>query len=110
MYLGGFRPAEAVGLSEPDLTFPDSGWGTALLHRTRPSVGKQWTDPGQSHDDRGLKNRPTEDVRRVPVPPQFVSILRERVLVHLLLPGLAGSSAPGPAAGSRGYSPVSRTT
>ncbi len=66
-YFGGFRPAEAVGLAESDLTLPDSGWGTALLHRTRPSVGKQWTDSGESHDDRGLKNRPTEDVRRVPV-------------------------------------------
>ncbi|MFE1908588.1 tyrosine-type recombinase/integrase [Streptomyces gardneri] len=79
MYFGGFRPAEVVGLTEPDLTLPESGWGTALLHRTRPSVGKQWTDSGESHDDRGLKNRPTEDVRRVPIPPQLVSIFREHI-------------------------------
>ncbi|MFG2774504.1 tyrosine-type recombinase/integrase [Streptomyces sp. NPDC048350] len=79
MYFGGFRPAEVVGLAEPDLTLPASGWGTALLHRTRPSVGKQWTDSGESHDDRGLKNRPNEDVRRVPVPPQLVSIFREHI-------------------------------
>ncbi|MEU3604815.1 tyrosine-type recombinase/integrase [Streptomyces sp. NPDC035033] len=79
MYFGGFRPAEAVGLTEQDLTLPESGWGTALLHRTRPSVGKQWTDSGESHDDRGLKNRPTEDVRRVPIPPQLVRIFREHV-------------------------------
>ncbi|MER5727093.1 tyrosine-type recombinase/integrase [Streptomyces sp. NPDC002138] len=79
MYFGGFRPAEVVGLAEADLTLPESGWGSVLLHRTRPSVGKQWTDSGESHDDRGLKNRPTEDVRRVPLPPQLVTILREHL-------------------------------
>ncbi|MEV4947288.1 site-specific integrase, partial [Streptomyces sp. NPDC053755] len=79
MYFGGLRPAEAVGLAESDLSLPLSGWGSALLHRTRPSVGKQWTDTGESHDDRGLKNRPAEDVRRVPIPPQLVSIFREHI-------------------------------
>ncbi|MFF3320765.1 tyrosine-type recombinase/integrase [Streptomyces sp. NPDC002889] len=79
MYFGGFRPAEVVGLAEPDLTLPASGWGSALLHRTRPSVGKQWTDSGASHDDRGLKNRSNEDVRRVPIPPQLVVIFREHI-------------------------------
>lgn len=79
MYFGGFRPAEVVGLVESDLTLPASGWGSALLHRTRPSVGKQWTDTGESRDDRGLKNRPTEDVRRVPIPPQLVAILRGHI-------------------------------
>lgn len=103
MDFGGFRPAEAVGLAEPDLTLPDSGGGTALLHRTRPSVGKQWTDSGQSHDDRGLKNRPTEDVRRVPIPPQFVSILRE----HL---DTFGTAADGRLFASEGGGVVSSST
>ncbi|MFF2366285.1 tyrosine-type recombinase/integrase [Streptomyces sp. NPDC058122] len=79
MYFAGLRPAEAIGLAEADLTLPEQGWGAALLHRTRPSVGKQWTDSGESHDDRGLKNRPAEDVRRVPIPPQLVVILREQL-------------------------------
>ncbi|MFC9673878.1 tyrosine-type recombinase/integrase [Streptomyces sp. NPDC056949] len=79
MYFAGLRPAEAVGLAEPDLTLPEQGWGTVVLHRTRPSVGKQWTDSGESHDDRGLKNRPAEDVRRVPIPPRLVSVLREHL-------------------------------
>ncbi|MEU1622013.1 site-specific integrase [Streptomyces sp. NPDC005722] len=79
MYFGGLRPAEAVGLAETDLTLPATGWGSALLHRTRPSVGKLWTDSGESHDDRGLKNRPAEDVRRVPIPPQLVAIFREHI-------------------------------
>ncbi|MET8961340.1 site-specific integrase [Streptomyces sp. NPDC004074] len=79
MYFGGLRPAEAVGLAAADLSLPGSGWGSALLHRTRPSVGKQWTDTGETHDDRGLKNRPNEDVRRVPIPPQLVTALREHL-------------------------------
>ncbi|WP_326842328.1 tyrosine-type recombinase/integrase [Streptomyces sp. NBC_01558] len=79
MYFAGLRPAEAVGLAAADLRLPEQGWGTALLHRTRPSVGKQWTDSGESHDDRGLKNRPAEDVRRVPIPPQLVAILSEHL-------------------------------
>ncbi|GAA3260549.1 hypothetical protein GCM10010469_27060 [Streptomyces labedae] len=79
MYFGGLRPAEAVGLAETDLNLPGQGWGSALLHRTRPSVGKQWTDSGETHDDRGLKNRPTEDVRRVPIPPHLVAVLREHL-------------------------------
>jgi integrase len=79
MYFAGLRPAEAVGLAEGDLTLPEQGWGTVLLHRTRPSVGKQWTDSGESHDDRGLKNRPSEDVRRVPIPPSLVVMLREHL-------------------------------
>ncbi|MFJ8425318.1 tyrosine-type recombinase/integrase [Streptomyces sp. NPDC094021] len=78
MYFGGLRPAEAVGLVETDLILPERGWGSAL-HRTRPSVGKQWTESGETHDDRGLKNRPTEDVRRVPIPPHLVAVLREHL-------------------------------
>lgn len=79
MYFAGLRPAKAIGLAEADLTLPEQGWGTVLLHRTRPSVGKQWTDSGESHDGRGLKNRPAEDVRRVPIPPQLVAILSEHL-------------------------------
>ncbi|MEU5480694.1 tyrosine-type recombinase/integrase [Streptomyces mirabilis] len=79
MYYGAFRPAEAVALTEADLKLPEQGWGTALLNRTRPSVGKQWTDSGETHDDRGLKNRPAEEVRLVPIPPQLVVILKQHL-------------------------------
>jgi integrase len=79
MYYGALRPAEAVGLTDADLKLPEVGWGTVLLNRTRPSVGKQWTDSGETHDDRGLKNRPAEEVRLVPVPPQLVTILRQHL-------------------------------
>ncbi|MFG3091906.1 tyrosine-type recombinase/integrase [Streptomyces antibioticus] len=79
MYYGAFRPAEVVGVTEADLKLPEAGWGTALLHRTRPTAGKQWTDSGETHDDRGLKNRPAEEVRPVPIPPQLVAILRQHL-------------------------------
>ncbi|CAL9311981.1 Tyrosine recombinase XerC [Streptomyces sp. SudanB91_2054] len=79
MYYGALRPAEAVGLTNADLKLPEAGWGTLLLNRTRPSVGKQWTDSGETHDDRGLKNRPSEEVRLVPVPPQLVTLLRQHL-------------------------------
>ncbi|MEU5667861.1 tyrosine-type recombinase/integrase [Streptomyces longwoodensis] len=79
MYYGALRPAEAVGLTKADLKLPETGWGTLLLNRTRPSVGKQWTDSGETHDDRGLKNRPAEEVRLVPVPPQLVTLLRQHL-------------------------------
>ncbi|UXY37839.1 tyrosine-type recombinase/integrase [Streptomyces albidocamelliae] len=79
MYYGALRPAEAVGLTDADVKLPKTGWGTVLLNRTRPSVGKQWTDSGETHDDRGLKNRPAEEVRIVPIPPQLVAILRQHL-------------------------------
>ncbi|MEU7208153.1 hypothetical protein AB0B06_07080 [Streptomyces sp. NPDC044989] len=79
MYFGGLWPAEAVGLAETYLYLPVQGWGSALLHLTRPSFGKQWTDSGETHNDRGLKNRPTEDVRRVPIPSHLVAVLREHL-------------------------------
>ncbi|MBL3666615.1 tyrosine-type recombinase/integrase [Streptomyces sp. M2CJ-2] len=79
MYYGALRPAEAVGLTDADLKLPEVGWGTVLLNRTRPSAGKQWTDSGETHDDRGLKNRPAEEVRLVPIPPQLVVILRRHL-------------------------------
>ncbi|MGW0409882.1 tyrosine-type recombinase/integrase [Streptomyces collinus] len=79
MYYGAFRPAEVVALTEADLKLPERGWGTALLNRTRPNAGKQWTDSGETHDDRGLKNRPAEEVRLVPIPPQLVVILKQHL-------------------------------
>lgn len=82
MYYAGLRPAEAIGLSENDCTLPGRGWGSATLHRTRPSVGKRWTDSGEVHDDRGLKNRDVKDTRVVPLPPRLVVILKESIRTH----------------------------
>ncbi|GAA3614368.1 tyrosine-type recombinase/integrase [Nonomuraea rosea] len=76
LYFAGLRPAEAIGLRESDCHLPDDGWGLLTLEVTRPSSGKQWTDSGTVHDQRGLKQREEREVRPVPIPPELVRILR----------------------------------
>lgn len=75
-YYAGTRPAEAVNLRRADCKLPESGWGELTLQATRPTAGKTWTDNGQAHDERGLKQRADKDTRHVPIPPQLVAILR----------------------------------
>ncbi|WP_436773178.1 tyrosine-type recombinase/integrase [Yinghuangia sp. YIM S09857] len=79
MYYAGTRPAEAVGLRRQDCELPATGWGLITLHRTRPTVGKLWTDSGESHDNRGLKQRGEKDTRPVPIPPLLVRMLRQHI-------------------------------
>ena len=79
LYYAGTRPAEAVNLTRADCVLPESGWGTLTLHTTRPTAGKAWTDSGEAHDRRGLKQRADKDTRPVPIPPQLVAILTEHV-------------------------------
>ncbi|WP_436788579.1 tyrosine-type recombinase/integrase [Yinghuangia sp. YIM S10712] len=79
MYYAGTRPAEAVGLRRQDCELPENGWGMITLHRTRPTVGKLWTDTGTSHDDRGLKQRSERETRPVPIPPVLVRILQDHI-------------------------------
>ncbi|WP_284575593.1 tyrosine-type recombinase/integrase [Streptomyces sp. 2P-4] len=75
MYYAGLRPAEAVAVTLPDCDLPAAGWGSVVLHATRPSVGKKGTDSGRNHDLRGLKSRPPV----VPLPPELVRLWRESV-------------------------------
>jgi integrase len=82
MYYAGLRPEEAVAVTLPDCTLPETGWGRLVLHRTRPQAGKKWTDSGEVHDERGLKNRPPGEVRIVPLPPPLVAIWRDSVQTH----------------------------
>ncbi|MEV4183575.1 tyrosine-type recombinase/integrase [Streptosporangium canum] len=79
LYFAGTRPAEAVGLRESDCQLPERGWGLLTLAQTRPSSGKHWTDNGQVHDQRGLKQRDERAVREVPIPPDLVAILRTHI-------------------------------
>ncbi|MET9239816.1 tyrosine-type recombinase/integrase [Nonomuraea sp. NPDC003709] len=79
LYFAGLRPAEAVGLRKTDCHLPEEGWGLLTLEITRPSSGKQWTDSGTVHDQRGLKQREERDVRPVPIPPELVHILRSHL-------------------------------
>jgi integrase len=76
MYFAALRPAEAVNLHRGDCDLPETGWGRIYLSRTAPEVGKRYTDSGDLHDHKGLKHRPADEVRPVPIPPELVVILR----------------------------------
>ncbi|WP_236003640.1 site-specific integrase [Nonomuraea antri] len=78
LYFAGLRPEEAVKLHETNLTLPtDEGmWGEIHLTRAAPHAGKEWTDSGNSRDDRGLKHRAEGESRPVPCTPELVTILR----------------------------------
>ncbi|WP_244190426.1 tyrosine-type recombinase/integrase [Streptomyces caeruleatus] len=79
MYYAGLRPAEAVGVSLPNCVLPAEGWGQVTVHRTLPQAGKRWTDSKRAHDERGLKSRPADDTRPVPLPPELVALWRESI-------------------------------
>src|SRR5262249_20250221 len=51
-----------------------------ILAKTLPITAKKWTDEGQLHDSRGLKQRDANAVRPVPVLPRLVRILRSQVV------------------------------
>jgi integrase len=79
LYYAALRPGEALGLRLADCTLPGTGWGRIELAETRPSAGKTWTDSGEAHDRRGLKQREKGEVRVVPIPPPLVRLLQEHV-------------------------------
>lgn len=60
----------------PDCVLPAEGSGQAVLHRL-PQAGTQWTDTERVHDERGLKDRPPNATRVVPLPPELVVLWRE---------------------------------
>jgi integrase len=107
LYYAGLRPAEAVALRESDCALPEEGWGTLTLARSLPVTTNKWTDHGERHDPRGLKQRDANAVRVVPIPPWLVTILREHVATYAPQPTAAssatnavGSSARQPTQGS----------
>jgi integrase len=79
LYFAGIRPAEALGLRAQDCHLPATRWGELTLVKSRPQTNKRWTDDGTTHQERGLKHRADIDTRRVPIPPELVTILREHL-------------------------------
>lgn len=79
MYYAGLRPGEAVALRKQDCHLPATGWGTLTLETSRPQTGKRWTDSGEAHDKRGLKQRADKETREVPIPPELVRILLDHI-------------------------------
>ncbi|MFG2002085.1 tyrosine-type recombinase/integrase [Spirillospora sp. NPDC048911] len=79
VYYAMMRPGEVVSLRETDCELPATGWGRLRLAGSKPSVGTEWTDSGEYHDDRGLKGRNRKATRPVPIPPELVRILRDHI-------------------------------
>ncbi|MFF4231536.1 tyrosine-type recombinase/integrase [Streptomyces sp. NPDC001820] len=76
------RPGEIVGLLATDVYLPRRGWGKVWMRESRPRAGRPWTDSGEAHDQKGLKHRSRKAVRAVPIPPQFVAMLRWHITVY----------------------------
>ncbi|PRX61461.1 hypothetical protein B0I32_115318 [Nonomuraea fuscirosea] len=72
-------PAEAMALRREDCGLPAIGCGRFLIDVSRPEVNRQWTDTGDTHEERGLKHRGRDDVRPVRIPPTLVKILRQHI-------------------------------
>ncbi|MFJ2645960.1 tyrosine-type recombinase/integrase [Streptomyces sp. NPDC087420] len=79
MYYAAMRPEEVSVLSLDQCTLPAVGWGRVDLSGARPQVGSGWTDDGKPYEERGLKHRARKTVRRVPIPPVLVVLLREHI-------------------------------
>lgn len=76
LYFGGTRPSEAADLRADDARLPAAGWGELALSGTSPYAGSLWTDSGDPRERRELKRRARKTVRPVPIPPEFVQMLR----------------------------------
>src|SRR6476660_7470282 len=79
MYFAALRPGEVKALRKDGCYIPATGWGRLTLSTSRPQSNRRWTDSGEAFDDRGLKHRPENDTRSVPIPPELVTILREHI-------------------------------
>src|SRR5215475_4885866 len=71
LYYAGLRPSEAVALRSHNCVLPQSG--RLDLTTSEPRAGQSWTNKAGARDERGLKHRPTDEMRRVPIPPVLVS-------------------------------------
>ena len=109
MYYAALRPAEAVNLRQSDCELPAFGWGRVYLSQTTPEVGKRYTDSGHLHDVKGLKHRPDDEVRLVPIPPELAEILRWHIAEFGIAPdGRLFRQPNGGVVGSSTYSQVWR--
>jgi integrase len=79
MYYGMLRPSEAVSLLASECELPAEGWGLLEFREVRSAAGREWTDDGEVHEARKPKGGPRNAVRRVPIPPALVRLLREHV-------------------------------
>lgn len=79
MYHAAMRPAEVIHLRLHQCHLPPAGWGKLILSGGVVTVGKEWTDSGAAHELHSLKRRALTATRPVPIPPQFVHVLRAHI-------------------------------
>jgi integrase len=79
MYYGMLRPSEAVSLMLDECKLPDQSWGLLEFSEIRSAAGREWTDDGEVHEARSPKGGPRNAIRRVPIPPVLVQMIREHV-------------------------------
>jgi integrase len=77
--MAGMRPSEAIGLRSSDLVPPKTGRGLARLTGATTSPGQRCSNNGEVLEHKGLKQRPRDAVREVPLPPQLVERLRAHI-------------------------------
>jgi integrase len=99
MFWAMMRPAEVTSLTKDGCHLPDTGWGRLIFSESSPAAGREFTDDGRVHEDRGLKGRDRQArshnraararraTRNVPVPPELVSLLREHIKMFGTGPG-----------------------
>jgi hypothetical protein len=75
MFYALMRPAEVARLTKAGCPLPEEGWGSLTFGDSVPAPGKEWTNTGDVHEERGLKGRSRKSVRRVPIPPELVWML-----------------------------------
>ena len=87
MYHGLMRPSEVAALTVGACELPAEGWGWLTISDASITVGRAYTDDGLVHEHRGLKGRTRgrpnararKPTRRVPIPPELVTMLREHI-------------------------------
>ncbi|MFJ9431686.1 tyrosine-type recombinase/integrase [Streptomyces sp. NPDC101490] len=79
MYHAAMRPAEVIHLRFEQCDLPETGWGMLNLSGGVVTAGKDWTDDGAVHEVHSLKRRAPTATRPVPIPPQFVRVLRAHI-------------------------------
>lgn len=88
LYYAALRPEEAVALTLSNLVhLPKEGWGSMILDSAEPYAGKQWTNSGESRDQRQLKQRPRDETRTVPIPPPLTRLFNEHIDTYGTGPG-----------------------
>ena len=89
LYYAMMRPSEVAALTGDGCHLPATGGVYLIFADSSSAAGKAFTDDGQVHEHRGLKGRnkgrPSIDprarrpMRRVPIPPELVALLREHI-------------------------------